>query len=71
MVAHGSQTDFTRPRLSPGTRLNGIYEIDHPIGLGGMGEIYKGHVVETGDPVAIKMMLAELSENDAAFTLFR
>ncbi len=71
MVAHGSQTDFTRPRLSPGTRLNGIYEIDHPIGIGGMGEIYKGHVVETGDPVAIKMMLAELSENDAAFTLFR
>jgi len=71
MVSHGSQTDFTRPRLSPGTRLNGIYEIDHPIGLGGMREIYKGHVVETGDPVAIKMMLAELSENDAAFTLFR
>jgi serine/threonine-protein kinase len=70
-MVSGSQTDFTRPRLSPGTRLNGIYEIDQPIGLGGMGEIYKGHVVETGDPVAIKMMLAELSENDAAFTLFR
>jgi hypothetical protein len=66
-----SQSDFGRPRLSPGTRLNGIYEIDQPIGLGGMGEIYKGHVVETGDPVAIKMMLPELAENDAAFTLFR
>ena len=26
-----------------------------------MGEIYKGHVVETGDPVAIKMMFPELS----------
>ncbi len=66
-----SQSDFARPRLSPGTRLNGIYEIDQPIGLGGMGEIYKGHLVETGDPVAIKMMLPELAENDAAFTLFR
>jgi len=65
------QSDFTRPRLSPGTRLNGIYEIDQPIGLGGMGEIYKGHLVETGDPVAIKMMLPELAENEAAFTLFR
>jgi serine/threonine protein kinase len=66
-----SQSDFTRARLSPGTRLNGIYEIDQPIGLGGMGEIYKGHLVETGDPVAIKMMLHELAENEAAFTLFR
>ena len=71
MVAYGSQTNFTRPRLSPGTRLNGIYEIDHPVGLGGMGEIYKGHLVETGDPVAIKMMLPELTENEAALTLFR
>jgi serine/threonine protein kinase len=66
-----SQSDFARPRLSPGTRLNGIYEIDQPIGLGGMGEIYTGHVVETGDPVAIKMMLPGLAENDVAFTLFR
>ena len=46
-----SQSDYMRPRLSPGTRLNGIYEIEQPIGLGGMGEIYKGHLVETGDPV--------------------
>ena len=70
MSADDSQADFMRPRLSPGTRLNGIYEIDHPIGLGGMGEIYKGHLVETGDPVAIKMMLPEMSDQ-AAFTLFR
>jgi serine/threonine-protein kinase len=35
-----------------------------------MGEIYKGHVIETGDPVAIKMMLPELLENEAAFRLF-
>ena len=70
MSADDPQEDFLRPRLSPGTRLNGIYEIDHPIGLGGMGEIYKGHLVETGDPVAIKMMLPEMSDQ-AAFTLFR
>lgn len=70
MTSENSQPGFGRPRLSPGTRLNGIYEIDHPIGLGGMGEIYKGHVIETGDPVAIKMMLPELLENEAAFRLF-
>jgi serine/threonine protein kinase len=70
MMARNS-TDFAQSRLSPGTRLNGIYEIDQPIGIGGMGEIYKGHVIETGDPVAIKLMLPEFAENDDAFTLFR
>jgi serine/threonine protein kinase len=66
-----SQSDSMRPRLSPGTRLNGIYEIDQAIGVGGMGEVYRGHVIETGDPVAIKLMLPELAENEAALTLFR
>ena len=58
-------------RLAPGTRLNGIYEIDRPIGMGGMGEIYIGRVIETGDPVAIKVLLPEFSDNAAALTLFR
>jgi serine/threonine-protein kinase len=71
MMSGDTHVSFMQPRLSPGTRLNGIYEIDHPIGLGGMGEIYKGHLIETGDPVAIKMMLAEFSTNDTAFALFR
>ena len=51
-------------------RLYGIYEIDHPIGLAEWEKSQKGHVVETGDPVAIRMMLAELSENDGLSTLF-
>ena len=36
-----------------------------------MGEIYKGHAIQTGDPVAIKMMLPDLVENEAALALFR
>jgi serine/threonine-protein kinase len=58
-------------RLAAGTRLNGIYEIDQQIGAGGMGEIYKGHSIQTGDPVAIKVMLPDLAENDSALALFR
>lgn len=58
-------------RVSAGTRLNGIYEIDCQIGTGGMGEVYKGHAIQTGDPVAIKMMLHELVENESALALFR
>jgi serine/threonine protein kinase len=57
--------------LAPGTRLNGIYEIDQVIGAGGMGEVYKCHEIQTGAAVAIKMLLPEMAENDAALALFR
>jgi serine/threonine protein kinase len=71
MTSEGTQISPARLWLPAGTRLNGIYEIDQPIGMGGMGEIYKGHLVETNDPVAIKMMLPEMSANEAALMLFR
>jgi serine/threonine-protein kinase len=58
-------------RVSSGTRLNGIYEIECQIGAGGMGEVYKGKAIQTGDPVAIKMMLGDLVEDEAALALFR
>jgi serine/threonine-protein kinase len=51
--------------------LNGIYEIDRMIGVGGMGEVYKGHEIQTGTVVAIKMLLSEMAENEAALALFR
>jgi serine/threonine-protein kinase len=57
--------------LPAGTRLNGIYEIDQLIGMGGMGEVYKGHEIQTGTAVAIKMLLSEMAENEAALALFR
>ena len=58
-------------RLAAGTRLNGIFEIDRPIASGGMGEVYQGHVIETGDPVAIKVMRTDLVDNATALALFR
>ncbi len=54
-----------------GTRLNGIYEIDEMIGSGGMGEIYKSHELQTGATVAIKMLLPDMAESEAALALFR
>jgi serine/threonine-protein kinase len=57
--------------ISPGTQLNGIYEIDSLIGVGGMGEVFKGHNVQTGDPVAIKMVLPEYAQDPLIIELFR
>ncbi len=57
--------------VPPGTRLNGIYEIDAMIGVGGMGEVYKSHEIQTGTTVAVKMLVPEMAENEAALALFR
>jgi Protein kinase domain len=57
--------------VAPGTRLNGIYEIDQMIGAGGMGEVYKCHEIQTGAAVAIKMLVPDMAENEAALALFR
>jgi serine/threonine protein kinase len=63
--------EMSETRLPAGTRLNGIYEIDRTIASGGMGDVYKGHAIHTGDAVAIKILRAEFAENEAALALFR
>ncbi|WOH78984.1 serine/threonine-protein kinase [Bradyrhizobium sp. BEA-2-5] len=57
--------------VPPGTRLNGIYEIEAVIGAGGMGEVYKCREIQTGSPVAVKMLLPDMVDNEAALALFR
>jgi len=46
--------------LAPGTRL-GAYEIQSPLGAGGMGEVYRARDTTLGRDVAIKMLPAFLS----------
>ena len=57
--------------VKPGTRLNGIYEIEKMIAQGGMGEVYRGFNIQTADIVAIKMIRPEFSNNDDVMELFR
>lgn len=54
-----------------GTELNQTYKIDALIGVGGMGEVFKGHNIQTGDPVAIKVVLPEYARDEMIFELFR
>jgi eukaryotic-like serine/threonine-protein kinase len=54
-----------------GTTLSGIYVIEAPLAKGGMGELYRGRTIETGDAVAIKLIRADLATNEAALALFR
>jgi serine/threonine-protein kinase len=57
--------------LRPGDQLNGVYEIDALLARGGMGEVYRGHSILTGDQVAIKVIRADLAEDEVAIALFR
>jgi serine/threonine protein kinase len=54
-----------------GTQLNGVYEIDALLASGGMGEVYSGHSIQTGNKVAIKVIRADLAENEVAISMFR
>jgi serine/threonine-protein kinase len=48
-----------------------MFEIDCLIGSGGMGEIYRGHGIQTGDQVAIKMIRSDVADTDAIMMMFR
>ena len=54
-----------------GTLVNNNYEITHVLKSGGMGEVYRGVEIGTGDPVAIKAILPELAEDEKAGLLFK
>lgn len=67
-----------RTRIQPdtthaaaGTQLSGIYELDERLASGGMGEVYRGHNIQTGDLVAIKIVLPEFARDQTILSLFR
>ena len=57
--------------MRPGTRLNNVYEIERLVAQGGMGEVYRGFNIQTGDPVAIKMIRPEFASDPEILDLFR
>ncbi|KIN75140.1 Serine/threonine kinase [Sulfitobacter noctilucae] len=57
--------------LGIGTTINNNYRIEEVLKAGGMGEVYRGIEIGTGDPVAIKAILANLAEDEKAGLLFK
>src|SRR5258706_5271258 len=55
--------------LSPGTRL-GLYEIVSPLGIGGMGEVYRAHDTKLNRDVAIKVVLPSVANNQERLARF-
>ncbi|MFF8473390.1 protein kinase [Streptomyces sp. NPDC015414] len=58
-------------RLPPITRLADRYEVHNMIGSGGMGAVYRGRDLRTGEDVAIKLMHGHLAEDGLWLSRFR
>ncbi len=54
-----------------GKRLDGRYEINELIGVGGMADVYKGHDLVDNRIVAIKILKKEFAENEEFLRRFR
>lgn len=66
-----SSAQATARLVEPGTLINNNYRIVELISAGGMGEVYRAENVFTGDPVAVKVILANLANDESVLDLFR
>jgi serine/threonine protein kinase len=56
--------------LTPGTKL-GPYEIQSPLGAGGMGEVYRATDTKLGRDIALKVLPAGMAEDPERLARFR
>src|ERR1035437_7444455 len=56
--------------LTSGTKL-GLYEIQSPLGAGGMGEVYRATDTKPGRDVALKVLPAEMAQDPERLGRFR
>jgi len=72
-MSDDSERTVFAPRANAriGTTLNGIYQIESLIAVGGMGQVYRGRAIPTGDAVAIKMIRPDMARDEAVLALFR
>lgn len=57
--------------VTSGMVIAGTYEIEKLINRGGMGEVYRGRNIHTGDPVAMKIVLPALAHDPMIEALFQ
>ena len=57
--------------LPPGTRLNDTYEVVRLVGYGGMGEVYEVRNVRLAGRYAVKVLRAEISNDQELLVRFR
>jgi serine/threonine-protein kinase len=59
------------PSLPPGAHLNDMFEIVQPIAADEAGEVYEARNIQTKDPVAIRVVRAELARGETILEQLR
>lgn len=57
--------------LEPGTVINNMYKVEERLDQGGMGSVFRGSEISTGENVAIKVILPEMAEDEKVTAMFR
>lgn len=57
-------------RLEPGCVINNMYRVLEALDQGGMGRVFRGEEIGTGEPVAIKVILPEIADDANAAGMF-
>ena len=57
--------------LEPGTVINNMYRVEERLDQGGMGSVFRGSEISTGENVAIKVILPEMAEDEKVTAMFR
>jgi serine/threonine protein kinase len=57
--------------LEQGTVINNMYRVEERLDQGGMGSVFRGTEMGTGESVAIKVILPEMAEDDKVTAMFR
>lgn len=57
--------------LEIGTVINNMYRVVEQLDQGGMGRVFRGEEIGTGESVAIKVILPEMAEDEKVAAMFR
>lgn len=69
----GMRTGSKEPMssLEPGAVINNMYRVEERLDQGGMGRVFRGVEIGTGESVAIKVILPEMAEDIRVAQMFR
>ncbi len=75
LTAGGTETTATKSEplrtLEPGNVINNMYRVEERLDQGGMGRVFRGVEIGTGESVAIKVILPEMAEDLRVAAMFR
>jgi Tol biopolymer transport system component len=66
-----SRPGHKTPPMAPGLLLAGRFRLVRFLGQGGMGDVYEAEDLEVGERLAIKMLRAEIAQDERAIERFR